>query len=110
MNEKIKQLTDSSFEEEIKKTDAVLVDFYADWCGPCQMMAPVLDSLSQKLQNKVVIAKIDSDSNSNIASTKAVYSVPTLILFKKGQEIARLVGFNSEQSVLNFLKSHLETI
>jgi thioredoxin 1 len=106
MHETIKKLSDNSFEKDIQGSDLILVDFYAEWCGPCQMMAPVLETLSRKLQGRLTVAQLDIDASPQIASAKAVYSVPTLILFRKGEEIGRMVGFNSEQAVLSFINSH----
>ena len=87
----IVHLSDTTFAGGIAK-GMTLVDFYADWCGPCRMMAPILEQLSTELQGKVTIAKIDIETSQQVTSKFGVTSIPTLILFKNGQEVDRLVG------------------
>ena len=77
-------LTKESFDEKIK-TGTVLVDFWADWCGPCRMLAPILDELAEKLSDKAVFAKVDVDAETEIAQRFGISSIPTVILFKDGQ-------------------------
>src|SRR5436309_1561724 len=98
----IKTFTEDSFNTEIKK-GVVLVDFYADWCGPCRMMTPVLEQVAAENKDKAVIGKIDIDSEQKIAGNFQVTSVPTLILFKDGQEVGRLIGLRDAQSVKEFI-------
>ena len=91
-------VTDSSFDQEVlKNTLPVLVDFYADWCGPCKMAEPVLDELSNTYKDKVVFLKVNVDEN-QIAGKYGVMSIPTTILFKNGIEIGRQIGFGGKQS------------
>lgn len=88
------QATDSTFEEKVLKSpSAVLVDFYADWCGPCKLAAPVLEELSEVYAGKVDIVKIDVDKDPKNAEKYGVMSIPTTILFKNDQEIGRQIGF-----------------
>ena len=99
----IKHLTEDSFHEDIKK-GVILVDFYADWCGPCRMMTPVLEKIAAEHQ-EAVIAKIDIDDAQQIAGNFQVTSVPTLILFKNGTEVGRLVGLRDADTVKQFIST-----
>ncbi|MCP4756099.1 MAG: thioredoxin [Proteobacteria bacterium] len=86
-------VSDADFDEKVLNSDQpVLVDFYADWCGPCKMIAPVLEEYSEKYQGKVKIAKIDVDQNVQTASKFGVRSIPTLILFDNGQQKETIIG------------------
>ena len=100
----MKNLTDANFNEEIKK-GVTLVDFYANWCGPCRMLAPVLEQVDKEVEGKAVIAKLDIDSEQKTASQFQVTSVPTLILFKDGKEVNRLVGLRNADAVKKFILS-----
>ena len=87
----IKQFDDDSFDKGIAQ-GVVLVDFYADWCGPCRMLAPVVEELAQEMKDKITVAKVDTDQSVNVAARYEVTSIPTLILFKHGQVVKRVVG------------------
>jgi len=89
----IKQFTDDNFEDGISQ-GVVLVDFYADWCGPCRMLAPVVEELAEEMADKMTVAKVDTDQSTNIAAKFEVTSIPTLILFKDGQIAKRVVGLS----------------
>ena len=96
---------DSNFEEEVLKSDIpVLVDFYADWCGPCKMMAPVVDQLAQEYEGKVKVGKINVDESSNTAAKYRVMSIPTFIVFKNGEPTATMVGAVSKKELEDELK------
>ena len=87
------KLTDADFDRVIADAAVpVLVDFYADWCGPCKAMAPVLDEIARKRKGSVVVAKLDTDRNPTVAQRFEIRGIPTLILFKQGREAARKVG------------------
>ena len=100
--ENIKHLTDSSFEKEIKE-GVTLVDFYADWCGPCRMLTPVLEKVAKEVRGKASIAKLDVDSAQRVASTFQVTSIPTLILFQNGKEVGRIVGLKDAETLKQFV-------
>lgn len=108
MSEKdlIKHFTDKEFEHEIKK-GVTLVDFHANWCGPCRTLAPVLEQVAKEIHGKAVIAKIDIDNEQKTATHFQITSVPTMILFKNGKEVGRLVGLRTFEAVKNFIESAL---
>ncbi len=104
MSNQIKKLTEDGFEKEIGK-GVFLVDFYADWCGPCRMLAPILEKVAKELDGQVTVAKLDIDHAQRIASSFQVTSVPTMILFKDGKEAGRLVGLRDFETVKDFVMS-----
>ncbi len=102
--QEIKLLNDESFEQEIKQ-GITLVDFHAEWCGPCRMLAPVLEKVADEVSGKARIVKLNIDNSQQIASTYQVTSIPTLILFKDGQEVNRLVGLRDADTIKEFILS-----
>lgn len=101
-DEQIIKLDDENF-EEIIGSGATLVDFYADWCGPCRMLAPVLEKVATDLGSKVKIGKVDIDKSHKIAGNYQVTSVPTMVFFKEGQEVNRMVGLCEEKQIKDAL-------
>lgn len=96
------KLSTENFEKEVLKSEKpVLVDFYADWCGPCNTMAPVIEELAKELEGKVKVGKINVDENPDIAVEYNVMSIPTLIVFKNGKEEKRLVGLRNKEELIN---------
>ncbi len=96
------KLSTENFEKEVLKSEKpVLVDFYADWCGPCNAMAPVIEELAKELEGKVKVGKINVDENPDIAVEYNVMSIPTLIVFKNGKEEKRLVGLRNKEELIN---------
>ena len=86
-------ITDATFEEEVVKADTpVLVDFWADWCAPCKMIAPMVDELAKEYDGKVKFTKLDVDSNPNTATTYGIRGIPTLLIFSGGQPVGQVVG------------------
>ncbi|MCB1082010.1 MAG: thioredoxin [Chlamydiia bacterium] len=100
----IAQLDDSNFEETVK-SGTTLVDFFAEWCGPCRMLSPVLEEVAKELSGKVTFGKLDIDKSHATAKAHHVTSVPTLILFKDGQEVNRLVGLRDAAAIKDFALS-----
>lgn len=96
------KLSSENFKEEVLNSEKpVLVDFYADWCGPCNAMAPVIEELAKELERKAKVGKINVDENSDIAVEYNVMSIPTLIVFKNGKEEKRLVGLRDKEELLS---------
>lgn len=92
--------SDQDFESKVLQSDKpVVVDFYAEWCGPCKMAAPIVDELADQFADKVVIGKLDVDENQQVASQFGVMSIPTMVVFKNGKEIDRKVGFGGRAGV-----------
>ena len=96
------KFSSENFEKEVLKSEkTVLVDFYADWCGPCNAMAPVIEELAAEVDGKAKVGKINVDENSDIAVEYNVMSIPTLIIFKNGKEEKRLVGLRDKEELLS---------
>ncbi len=99
-------VTDANFEQTIKSNKLVLVDFWANWCGPCRALAPTIAELSKEYSGKVLIGKLDVDSNPETAERFQVFSIPTMILFKDGKETERLVGLCPKNRITDALQKH----
>lgn len=98
-------ITDSDFEAQVIKSEKpVMVDFFAEWCGPCKMAAPIIDELSEEYKDKVVIGKLDVDESQQAAMQYGVMSIPTVIVFKDGKEVDRKVGFAGKAGYVDLLK------
>ena len=108
MSEKIETLTDATFDENVKGSDVpVLVDFWAEWCGPCKMITPVLEEIAEEQAGKVRIAKLNIDDNLDVTRRFEVMSIPTLILFKDGEPAARLIGAKPKAALLEEISAFL---
>jgi len=90
-----KELITANFNEVIMSEKVVLVDFWASWCGPCRMVAPVIDQIAEEYEGKVTVGKVNVDSEGTLAAEYAVVSIPTVILFKDGKQVDKLVGAHS---------------
>ena len=111
MSDKILQLSDDTFDEAVMAADQpVLVDFWAEWCGPCRSIAPILDEIAVENEGRLRVAKLNVDDNPRITQRFQVMSIPTLILFDKGQARARLTGGRSKRSLLADIEPHLESL
>jgi thioredoxin len=98
----------NSFEEMLSGSDVpVLVDFYADWCGPCQMMTPILQQVNLQLKDKLRIVKIDTEKYQNLASQYQIFALPTLVLFKEGKPVERIEGVVQASQLVQHLESFL---
>lgn len=96
----------SSFKTIINSETPVLVDFFADWCGPCKMLAPILEQVKEELGDSVKIIKIDVDKNQPLATQYQVRGVPTMLLFKKGIQVWRQSGVLQKNDIINIIKAH----
>lgn len=104
----IKHVSDASFDSDVLKTDGpVLVDYWAEWCGPCKMIAPILDDLSAEYNGKLQVAKMNVDENSETPAKYGIRGIPTLMLFKNGAVVATKVGALSKSQLTAFIDSHL---
>ncbi|MCL4863584.1 MAG: thioredoxin [Caldilineaceae bacterium] len=101
-------VTDATFDDTVIQAEKpVLVDFWAEWCGPCKMIAPVLDELATELDGQLVIGKLDVDENPDTSMAYGVMSIPTLLLFKGGEPVDRIVGAQPKAQLLKRLQPHL---
>ena len=96
--------TNENFEEEVLKASLpVLVDFYADWCGPCKRLAPTIDEIAEELNGKVKVVKVNVDEADKVAANYAVMSIPTLIIFKNGEDVKKAVGVQPKEKIIEDL-------
>ena len=111
MSESIIHVTDSSFEDEVLSSDKpVIVDYWAVWCGPCKMIAPLLDELADEYKGKLTVAKINIDENQETPQKYAVRGIPTLMIFKNGEVAGTKVGAMSKSQLSTFVDSLIEPI
>ncbi|KKR01028.1 MAG: Thioredoxin [Microgenomates group bacterium GW2011_GWC1_39_12] len=100
------QITDQTFETTVLKSDKpVLVDFWAVWCGPCQMQGPIIEEVASAMEGKAVVGKVNVDENPGVAGKYGVMSIPTLIIFKGGQPVKQMVGVQSKEVLINALSA-----
>ena len=108
MNNEILELSDDSFENDvIKSTMPILVDFWAEWCAPCRMIAPILDELATEYKGKLTIGKLNIDNNPNVPTKHNVRGIPTLLLFKDGDIVGTSVGALSKAQLVQFIDEHI---
>jgi thioredoxin 1 len=104
----LSHITDAAFETEIKGETPVLVDFWAEWCGPCRMVGPVLEQIAAEQTGKIKIVKLNVDENQQTPQQFGVTGIPTMILFKDGQMVERIVGFMPKPALMKKLEPHLQ--
>lgn len=98
-------LEENNFEEEVLKANGkILVDFYADWCGPCKMMAPIIEEIAEEVKETVKVGKVNVDNNQELAIKYDVMSIPTIMLFENGKAIKTFIGVTDKQEILDVLK------
>ncbi|MCX6159826.1 MAG: thioredoxin [Ignavibacteriae bacterium] len=102
------EFTDANFADEVEKSDIpVLIDFWAVWCGPCRMIAPIVEELAGEYEGKAKIGKVDVDNNPGIAGKFGIRSIPTLLIFKGGKVVDQIVGAVPKGSIVDKLNSHI---
>jgi len=102
-------VTNENFEDVVVNSETpILVDFWAEWCGPCKMIAPILDEIASEMAGKLTIGKLDVDANQSTAMAFGVMSIPTMMLFKGGQPVATLVGFQPKAQLMDKLTPHIK--
>lgn len=100
-------LTDNQFDEKVLKSKGlVLVDFWAEWCGPCRQLGPILETLSNEMGEKVTIYKMNVDDSAEVASQFGIRSIPTMFLFKDGKQVDSKVGLNSQAAIQSWIESY----
>ncbi len=108
MSENLKDVTDTNFEAEVLKAkEPVLVDFWAEWCAPCRMMTPIIETLATNFAGRAKIVKLNVDDNPSVTQRYGIKGIPTLILFKDGKEAERVVGATNESGVAGMLEENL---
>ena len=106
-SDKVQTITDANFDSTINAGKPVLVDFWAEWCGPCKRLAPTVDELASDYDGKVVVGKLNVDDNPNTAFKFSIRGIPTLLLFKGGQVVEQVVGLTDKSSLKGLIDKHV---
>lgn len=102
------EITDSNFQKEVKEKNGVAVmDFWAEWCGPCRLISPIIDKLSTEYEGKALIGKVNVDHNPEVAMKYGVRSIPTIVILKNGEEVQRHVGVTTQANLARLIDEHL---
>ena len=101
------ELNKENFTETVGSNKHVLVDYWAEWCGPCKMVAPILEEIASDMSEKLIIGKVDVDANQELAAQLNIMSIPTLILFKDGEIVDQAIGALSKAQLLSFIEPHI---
>src|SRR2546423_12387611 len=110
MNDYVTEVSDSNFDQDVLGAEQpVLVDFWAEWCAPCRMLAPTVDAVAEKYAGKARVVKVNVDFNPNVSQKYGIKGIPTLILFKGGKEEERVVGATSKDAISRMLDKHVNT-
>jgi thioredoxin 1 len=97
----VKAITEENFEQEVLNSEKpVLLDFYADWCGPCKMMSPIIDEIAEEIGETAVVGKVNSDDNMELAEKYEIMSIPTIMIIKNGQEVKRFLGVTPKEEII----------
>lgn len=108
MSDRITHVTDSSFEKDVlQSTKPVLVDFWAEWCAPCRMIAPTIDAIADQFADTATVVKLNVDDNTSTAQRYGIKGIPTLILFSEGKEVERVVGATGKDSIARMIEKHV---
>ena len=108
-SDKVKTFTDSNFDEEVK-TGVVLIDFWAEWCGPCRRLAPTVDALATEYDGRATVAKMNVDENPNIPGRFMIRGIPTMLIFKNGELADQIVGLAAKEEIARKLDLQLDTV
>jgi len=108
MGSKTAEVTTQNFREDVLSSkEPVLVDFWAEWCGPCRMVGPIVDQIAEENSDKLRVYKMDTDANPDVPMQYGIMSIPTLILFKGGEPVVRITGYQPKDRILSQLRPHL---
>jgi len=108
MGAKTREINESEFQQEVLDSAMpVLVDFWAEWCGPCKMLTPIVDEIATQFEGKVRVVKVDADANQEVMQQYGILSIPTLMLFKNGEAVERITGFKAKHKIVDKLNAHL---
>lgn len=107
MRDKVKDISDNSFEREVLQSEKlVLVDFWAEWCGPCRMLAPTVETIAEEYSDSVTVVKLNVDDNPSSAAAYGVRGIPTLLLFNEGKEVDRMIGAAGKEAISLMIEKH----
>ncbi|MBQ8749814.1 MAG: thioredoxin [Clostridia bacterium] len=105
---KLREINENEFEEIVNDNSLVFVDFYATWCPPCKMLGPVLDDVNEEMGDKITMVKINVDENENISRQFGIINIPTMIIFKNGEPVGKMVGYRDYEQVVEEIEKYLD--
>ncbi|MBC7869262.1 MAG: thioredoxin [Chitinophagaceae bacterium] len=108
MSDRTFEVTETNFQTEVLNSETpVLVDFWASWCGPCKMIAPIVDEIAGEYEGKITVGKLDADAHQEVLMRYGIMGIPTLILFKQGEPVVRITGYQPKDKIVSKLQPHL---